>query len=132
VPLGCEKILVVEDEPEVRSFVTKQLGTLGYSVIEAANGGAALDALASQPDIDLLFSDLILPGGMTGLQLLERARSLRPDLRAVLTTGYTEEFASFESLITDPVLKKPYKRQRLAETLRKALDLPARGPLPQP
>jgi PAS domain S-box-containing protein len=122
MPAGCENILLVEDESEVRRFVSKQMSRLGYSVLEAENGAAALDVLASDREIHLLFSDLILPGGISGLQLLERARQIRPGLRAVLTTGYTEEFDRFEKCVTDPILKKPYKRAALADTLRRALD----------
>ena len=124
-PHGRERILLVEDEPEVRRFVARQLAGLGYSIMEAETGAAALQVLASHTDIDLLFSDLVLPGGISGVQLLEKARALRPGLRAVLTTGYTEEFAQFEQEIAEPVLKKPYRRQTLAETMRAALDRPA-------
>jgi PAS domain S-box-containing protein len=123
-PKGCERILLVEDEPEVRRFVSKQLSALGYCVTEAEDGQKALEILRSDNAIDLLFSDLILPGGLSGLELLEEARRLYPQLRAILTTGYTEEFAHFESSVTEPVLKKPYRRQQLAAALRKALDSP--------
>jgi CheY-like chemotaxis protein len=80
--------------------------------------------LGSDNAIDLLFTDLILPGGLSGLELLEEARRLYPHLRAILTTGYTEEFAHFENSVTEPVLKKPYRRQQLAAALRQALDAP--------
>jgi PAS domain S-box-containing protein len=123
-PKGCERILLVEDEPEVRRFVSKQLSALGYSVTEAEDGRRALEKLGSDNAIDLLFTDLILPGGLSGLELLEEARRLYPHLRAILTTGYTEEFAHFENSVTEPVLKKPYRRQQLAAALRQALDAP--------
>jgi two-component system CheB/CheR fusion protein len=119
---GHEKILVVEDEPHVRQFVTMQLNGLGYSVLEAEAGAAALEILRGEPAIDLLFTDLLMPGGMSGFDLVERARALCPDLKVLLTTGYAAEADSMLADVKDPILKKPYKKQQLAEALRTVLE----------
>jgi CheY-like chemotaxis protein len=119
---GSEKILVVEDEPHVRHFVTNQLAGLGYAVLEAEAGAAALDILRSDPKIDLLFTDLLMPGGMSGFDLVERARALCPDLKVLLTTGYAAEADTMLADVKDPILKKPYKKQQLAEALRNVLE----------
>jgi PAS domain S-box-containing protein len=122
VPKGTEQILLVEDEIEVRRFVSRLLGRLGYSVIEADNAAMAISALKSANGIDLIFSDLILPGGTNGLELIEAAKALRPDLRVLLTTGYTEEYEKLAMTTRAPVLRKPYRRQELATKLRFALE----------
>ena len=87
---GSETILVVEDDADVRAFVTGQLSDLGYRVIEAADGPQAQRILDSDQPIDLLFTDVVMPGGMTGRQLADAARARRPGLKAVFTSGYTE------------------------------------------
>jgi nitrogen-specific signal transduction histidine kinase/ActR/RegA family two-component response regulator len=127
-PGGTEPILLVEDEPEVRRFVARQLAALGYPVLEAENGDAALDLLSRGAEVGLLFSDIVLSGGMSGFQLVERARIVRPSLKAVLTTGYTQEYANFERSGSELVLKKPYRRQELAWTLRAALEATPEAP----
>ncbi|MBP0616809.1 ATP-binding protein [Jiella mangrovi] len=122
VSTGCERILLVEDELEVRRFVSRVLGRLGYSVIEADNAPSALAVLRNGDSIDLLFSDLILPGGMNGLGLVEEARRMRPGLRVLLTTGYTEEYERLAEDAPARILRKPYRREELATTLRAVLE----------
>ncbi len=119
---GHEKILLVEDEPHVRRFVSTQLAGLGYSVVEADAGAPALDILRSTPDFDLLFTDLLMPGGMSGFDLVQRAREFAPHLKVLLTTGYAAETDSMLADVKDPILKKPYKKQQLAEALRTVLE----------
>lgn len=121
-PHGTERILLVEDEAEVRRFVSRLLGRLGYSVVEAEDASTAIGVLKTANRIDLLFSDIILPGGKNGLALVETARLLRPDLKVLMTTGYTEEYERLAHAAPGLVLRKPYKRQELAETLRRVLD----------
>jgi PAS domain S-box-containing protein len=122
VPKGSERILLVEDEAEVRRFVSRLLGRLGYAVIEAENAASAIGMLQGDDGVDLLFSDLILPGGLNGLKLMESARALRPEIKVLLTTGYTEEYERIAESSPALILRKPYKRQELALTLRKVLD----------
>jgi CheY-like chemotaxis protein len=119
---GHERILLVEDEPQLRRFVLTQLKGLGYSVLEAEAGSAALEILRSEPHIDLLFTDLLMPGGMSGFDLVKHARELNPDLKVLLTTGYAAEADSMLADVKEPILKKPYKRQQLAQALRSVLE----------
>lgn len=117
-------ILVVEDSSAVRRVVCEMLHSLGYKIIEAEDSNAALSVLRSGQPIDLLFTDMILPKSMTGAALLREARKLKPDFRAVFTSGYSEHFikAREETDANVPLLSKPYRKQQLAEVLRKALS----------
>jgi PAS domain S-box-containing protein len=121
---GGETILVVEDNPDVRRLVLRQLRDLGYAVIEAANGPQALQILESDAAIDLLFTDVVMPGGMTGRQLAEAAKGRRPNLRTLFTSGYTEDSILRLGKL-DPgvrLLSKPYRKHELATRIREALD----------
>jgi PAS domain S-box-containing protein len=119
---GRESILVVEDERDVRSIATAFLRSLGYTTYEAESGESALEILGAQPDIALLFSDVVLGSGMTGYELVHEARKARPGLPALLTSGY--ERAGGEHDETPPadvdLLRKPYRREQLGEAIRKA------------
>jgi PAS domain S-box-containing protein len=121
---GGETILVVEDNPDVRRLVLRQLRDLGYAVIEAANGPQALKILEDSATIDLLFTDVVMPGGMTGRQLAEAAKSRRPNLKTLFTSGYTEDSILRLGKL-DPgvrLLSKPYRKHELATRVREALD----------
>ena len=122
---GNERILLVEDEPQLRRFVHSQLTGLGYDVVEAEAGAPALDILRSNAEIDLLFTDLVMPGGMSGFDLVRRAREFLPHLKVLLTTGYAAEAESMIGNIKEPILKKPYKKQQLAQALRSVLECAA-------
>jgi CheY-like chemotaxis protein len=119
---GHERILLVEDEPHVRRFVSSQLSGLGYSVLEAEAGAAAIEMLKNGHEVDLLFTDLLMPGGMSGFDLVQRAREMLPDLKVLLTTGYAAETDSMLADVKEPILKKPYKKQQLAQALRSVLE----------
>jgi CheY-like chemotaxis protein len=123
-PLGNETILVVEDNHAVRKVAVKILQGLGYQVREAADGPSALAILRRPDDIDLLFTDLIMPKGMSGQELLTRARALHPGLKALFTSGYSEQFIKDKGATQEGValLSKPYRSQNLAEAVRAALD----------
>jgi PAS domain S-box-containing protein len=111
-------VLLVEDEPEVRKVIRMQLATLGYAVIEAADGVEALTLLENVDDIAVLISDSVMPGGLNGHELAERARALRPALPILLVTGYTSELsATDESIAGIPVLRKPFDPPALATAL---------------
>jgi nitrogen-specific signal transduction histidine kinase len=121
---GGETILVVEDDELVRAYVEGQLRDLGYDVIAMADGPAALRALAENGQVDLLFSDVVMPGGMNGPQLVQAAVRLRPDLKVLFTSGYSESaIADLGRLDGDvQLLQKPYRREDLAARLRQVLD----------
>jgi len=121
---GSETILVVEDDADVRVFVSGQLRGLGYRVIEAADGPQARRVLESDEPIDLLFTDVVMPGGMTGRQLAEAARTRRPVLNAIFTSGYTENSIVHQGKLDRGVtfLAKPFRRQDLAVKIRETLD----------
>jgi CheY-like chemotaxis protein len=90
LPRGHEKILLVEDDALVRDTVAMQLGYLGYRVVSTANGPQALEALKREGGFDLLFTDIVMPGGLNGRQLADEARKLIPGLRVMFTSGYAE------------------------------------------
>ena len=124
VPGGSETVLVVEDNTEVRRMVAAQLGKLGYSVIAAANGPAAMDVLSSDAGIDLLFTDVVMPEGMTGFELAEAALKLRPGLKVLVTSGFPGTIfhpPEGRDGATD-FISKPYRRQDLARAVRAVLD----------
>ncbi len=124
---GRETILVVEDNGEVRDYVAAQLRSLGYHVLEAANGPAALALLERAPEVELLFTDVVMPGGMNGRELADEACLRRPDLKVLFTTGYTESAIVHQGRL-DPgveLLGKPYSRHDLARKVRAVLDGPA-------
>jgi len=121
---GHEAILVVEDSNAVRRVAVNILRGLGYQVSEAPDGPSALALLEKSGHIDLLFSDLIMPNGMDGQDLLRRARTLRPGLKALFTSGYSEQFIKSRGPTEAgvPLLSKPYRTQKLAEAVRSALE----------
>ncbi|GGB96622.1 hybrid sensor histidine kinase/response regulator [Marinobacterium zhoushanense] len=121
---GHERILVVEDEPDVRALAVRVLRSLGYQVLEAADGPAALSLLKNDPAIELLFTDVVLPGGMHGPDIARKARRLRPDLPVLYTSGYTgNAIAQLEQLDQQVhLISKPYAIDELAEQIRTVLD----------
>jgi len=124
IPGGRESVLVVEDDPFVRTYAVSCLQQLGYRVTPATDGRDALARLAGMPEIDLLFTDIVMPGGISGWELMDRVRELRPGIRVLVTSGYALESLSAHGRLTpDAVfLNKPYRRIDLAHKLREALD----------
>jgi CheY-like chemotaxis protein len=123
-PGGDEMILVVEDSATVRQVTVGILRGLGYRVQEAEDGHAALAILKEPGEIDLLFTDLIMPNGIDGQELLRRARALRPGLKALFASGYSEQFLKGRGPgeAGVPLLNKPYRTRSLAEAVRGVLD----------
>lgn len=120
---SAEKILVVEDDARVRRVAVARLDELGYTVIEASNGVEALEQLERHSDIALLFSDIVMPGGMAGDELADLARALRPDIKILFTSGYAEPAVAGRQLaMKGSWLKKPYTARELAVRLRELLD----------
>lgn len=124
---GTETVLLVEDDEGVRRTAREHLLALGYTVIEAENGPAALQQLQAQGGIELLFTDVVMPGGMTGRELADAAVRLRPGLRVLYTSGYTENAIVHHGRLDSGVLllAKPYRRADLARAVRAALQAPA-------
>ena len=119
-----EAILVVEDDAGVRAYTTEILRELGYTVLEAATGRAALEILATHPEVQLLFTDVGLPGGMNGRQLADVARGQRRDLKVLFTSGYARNAIVHDGRL-DPgveLITKPFTQAALATRLRTILD----------
>lgn len=122
---GTETILVVEDDPDVRSFSVEMLRGLGYRTLEAGDGPAALTLLGAQSHaVDLLFSDVVLPGGMNGQVLASQATQLFPHLKVLYTTGYAREALVHGGRLDAGVelLGKPFTYDELACRVREVLD----------
>lgn len=117
-----EKVLVVEDDPAVREYGATLLLSLGYDVIEAPDGPSALEILQKDDTVELLFSDVVMPGGMHGPELARRGRELRPDLKVVLTSGYPQDDQNSIDLGSDELLPKPYTSAQLSTIIRRVLD----------
>jgi CheY-like chemotaxis protein len=118
-----ETILVVEDDRRVRRVSVRRLKELGYVVIEADSGPAALLVLDREEPIDVLFTDIVMPGGMTGLDLAHEARRRRPELKILFTSGYAEPTAVKVGMLTTNVswLGKPHSINELDAKLRELL-----------
>jgi PAS domain S-box-containing protein len=119
-----ETILVVEDDDDVRAYSVETLRELGYRVIEAHDGPSALRLLERQARVSLLFTDVVLPGGMTGAQIASEARRLRPDLKVLFTTGYARNAIIHQGRLDKGVrlITKPFTMTELAEKARSVLD----------
>jgi CheY-like chemotaxis protein len=120
---GHETILVVEDDPLVRAYVNTQLQNLGYKTLSAANGVEALAIADSGAAFDLLFTDVIMPGGLNGRQLAAEMMQRRSSLKVLFTSGYTEDAIIHHGRLDAGVLllAKPYRKPDLARMLRIAL-----------
>jgi PAS domain S-box-containing protein len=126
LPAGHESVLVVEDDEDVRALTVSQLRELGYRVLEAADGPAAQTILDSEAPIDVILTDVVMPGGLTGRQLAEAAKRRRPHLKTLYTSGYTENSIIHQGKLDRGVhfLPKPFRRQDLAVKLRGAIEQP--------
>jgi signal transduction histidine kinase/CHASE3 domain sensor protein/ActR/RegA family two-component response regulator len=121
---GHETVFVVEDDAMVRNFVATQLQTLGYRTLTAADAPAALAIVDKGEPFDLLFTDVILPGGMTGRQLADEVALRRPGVKVLYTSGYTDNAIVHQGKL-DPgvlLLSKPYRKSQLADMIRRALN----------
>lgn len=134
IPEGGEEetILVLEDDDDVRTYSVESLRDFGYRVVEAHDGPSALRLLERQARVDLLFSDVVLPGGMTGAQVAAKARELRPDLKVLFTTGYARNAIIHHGRLDKGVdlITKPFTAGDLAARVRDILDRPRRTPDP--
>ena len=114
---------MVEDDSRVRQLTIKRLKLIGYQVLEASDGPAALEILKRGDAVDLVFTDLIMPGGLSGREVAIRARELKPGVKVLLTSGYAEELVHGDDLQREQlkVLRKPYQQADLVAALRDVL-----------
>jgi PAS domain S-box-containing protein len=117
------KILIVDDDDGVRDVALLQLKSLGYTVLTASNGPDALELLRRTPDVDLLFTDVVMPGGLNGREVAEQARKIIPGLKVLFTSGYFEGALVRDGALESSVrlLVKPYRKNELAETMAEVL-----------
>lgn len=121
-PMGHgETVLVVEDNNEIRALAAHQLRRFRYAVIEATDPADALAILHSSQHVDLLFTDVVMPGGLSGPDLAERAKALRPHLKVLFTSGFPD-IRSGGCPQPGMLLSKPYRSQELARKLHEALQ----------
>jgi PAS domain S-box-containing protein len=122
-PAARETILVVEDDERVRQLTITRLKLIGYQVLEASDGPKAIDVLSQGHAVDLVFTDLVMPGGMSGREVAARARQLKPGIKVLLTSGYAEELVHGDDLEREQlkVLRKPYHQAELIAILREVL-----------
>ncbi len=124
VPGGDETILLVEDDDSVREVAINLLTSLGYTVVPANCGAEALSIMAERDDIHLVFTDIIMPGGMTGTDLARKLLEDYPGLKILFTSGYTDTAVFDNQLLKrgNEILNKPYRHEELARALRNLLD----------
>lgn len=122
-----ETILVLEDDEDVRAYSVDTLRELGYRVIEAHDGPAALRLLEREPRVDLLFTDVVLPGGLTGAQVAAQAKTVRPTLKVLFTTGYARNAIIHHGRLDKggQLIVKPFSFTELAAKVRDVLDAKA-------
>ncbi|MCP4040913.1 MAG: response regulator, partial [Gammaproteobacteria bacterium] len=123
LPCGNETILAVDDEKGLLELTQSSLQALGYRVVTVTSGRQALKKLAEEPGIDLLFSDVVMPGGMNGYELAERASDNHPRLKVLLTSGYTEKTLANngQTRFSADLLIKPYTKTELTKRIRTLL-----------
>jgi len=128
-PTRQARVLIVEDYPDLLAVAVESLELLGYEVVVARNGKEALAWLKRGEAVDLLFTDLVMPGGINGLDLAQQARAVRPGIKILLTSGFRDRAGLIDSasVAAFPLLPKPYRFKDLAAKLRELL-----GARPQP
>ncbi|WP_025899571.1 response regulator [Sneathiella glossodoripedis] len=121
---GTETILVLEDDPDVRELTVLQLKSLGYRVLQAHDGSSALDVISKEDNIDLLLSDVVLPGGLRGPEVAIKARESKPNLNVLFMSGYTQNALESHTELGDSalLLNKPFRKKDLAEKIREAIE----------
>jgi PAS domain S-box-containing protein len=119
-PLGSEQVLLVDDDEQVRAVALRQLTSLGYRVVTATNGTEALEILNRGVEIDLLFTDVVMPDGMGGRDLAEKAQQIRPSIKILFQSGYFEGALQRNGVLDESVdfIVKPYRKADLARKIR--------------
>jgi CheY-like chemotaxis protein len=124
---GTETILLVEDEPAVRQTVAMFLNRWGYQVLQAGDGPEAIRMWENTRDkVDLLFTDMVMPEGITGLELAQQLRQTKPGLRVIVASGYSSDlvYQAGERARSVLLVPKPFQPDELAVTIRRCLDEP--------
>jgi CheY-like chemotaxis protein len=120
-------VLVVDDDDDVRALAVAILHDAGYRALPASSGDAALTLLQNGLVVDLLFTDIVMPGELDGFRLAVEARRIQPDIKIVYTTGFAGFPARISGqVVAGPMLKKPYRPAELATEVMRALDAPGR------
>ena len=124
LPTGKETILIVDDEAALLTLAEESLQSLGYTTLSASGGKQALEILTQQPDVDILFSDVVMPG-MNGYELAEKASAEHPGLKVLLTSGYTEMATAHngQARFNANLISKPYSQRELAQRIREILEI---------
>ena len=119
-----EVVLVIDDEPTIRMLIGEVLAESGYAVIEAPDGPAGLKVLESNARVDLLITDVGLPGGMNGRQVADAARATRPNLKVLFITGYAENAVIGRGRLDHGmfVMTKPFQMEILADRIREIIE----------
>ena len=124
-PLQRGVVLVVEDDPGVRELTVSRLKGIGYNVLEAADGRKAAEILKSAEPVDLVFTDLVMPGGLSGRDVARLAREIRPGIKILLTSGYAEDLVPNDPELAQlKILRKPYRQADLVAALREVFAEP--------
>lgn len=121
--LGCT-VLVVDDEEDLLEIAIAYLAEMGFTSFQAPDGASALAILAHHNEIDLLVTDIVMPGGMNGVELVQKARALRPDLKIIYSSGFPAEALAERSmsLVDGPLLHKPYQRNEFTAIIHRVMD----------
>jgi signal transduction histidine kinase len=123
IPTGSERILVVEDNEDILKVTLTMITEFGYRVWSAANGADAIHLLKSGQEFDLLFSDVVMPNGVSGVELAREARRLNKSIKVLLTSGYARDVLERHQAVDEfPMIDKPFHRAELAQRLRSILD----------
>ena len=118
---GTETILLVEDDSRLRRVLSRRLRSLGYEIIEADSGAAAMAQLSTRPEVAMVFTDMVMPGGMSGYELAQAALAVKPGLKLLFTSGYAEPAITRLGLKSGAWLKKPYTADELAAKIHAVL-----------
>ena len=123
IPTGSERILVVEDNEDILEVTLTMITEFGYRVWTAANGADAIHLLKSGQEFDLLFSDVVMPNGVSGVELAREARRLNKSIKVLLTSGYARDVLERHQAVDEfPMIDKPFHRAELAQRLRSILN----------
>jgi len=117
-------VLVVDDEADLLEVALAYLGEMGFTALEAKDGASALEMIAQHDEIDLMVTDIVMPGGMNGVELVQRARALRPDLKIVYSSGFPAEALAEKSMpvVEGPLLRKPYQRAEFGAIIHRVME----------
>lgn len=122
--IKSERILLVEDNEHLREIPLKFLSKQGYEVVEARSGKQAIEHLKDGQSFDLLFTDIVMPGGMNGVEVADEAKRIQPGIKVLYTSGYSEYAIVHNGILDSGVilLNKPYSREELLDKVRAILD----------